>query len=176
MKNKIVPITHLIFSCLLISGCSSKVLPITSVAAHTAVSTPTPAISSSITPSRTSTSTPTSTETPVPIIPVISLVGDKDGFGLDLREGDFYTVESGFFDIRNADPIFTDVYPMDDNITYTHTFDTLGRIQSAYFIFLSLGIQDGDYQISGSDIDEKLCFNGEEIIGAFDDIDQFDYK
>lgn len=173
MKSKIAPITLLITTCLLISSCSSKEPPITDVAPQTAVSTPTPALSASITPSLTS--TPTSTETPVPTIPVISLVGDKDGFGLGLQEGDFYTSESGFFDKRNADPMFTDVYPMDDSITYTHTFDTLGRIQSAYFTFLTLGIQDGDTQVPGSDVDERMYINGKEIIGAFDDVDQFAY-
>jgi hypothetical protein len=106
-----------------------------------------------------------------------NLLGDKDGFGLGLKEGD---IRVGFFDEREArDPFFTDVVPVPTegdfpsiNFSYTHSGVVPGS--SAELRMLTYGIQDGDSQVTGSNTDIRLFLDGEEIPGAFDDVDQFD--
>jgi hypothetical protein len=110
-----------------------------------------------------------------------SLLGDKDGFGIGLVEGDIRPESEGFFDMRDpADPYFTDSYPVSQpglyNFNYTHSFSMPSTpVTEAHLNLFTLGIQDGDDQIEGSDPDILLYIDGMEIPNAFDDIDQFDW-
>ena len=113
-----------------------------------------------------------------------SILGDKDGFGLGLKEGDIRPVSLGFFDNREIDdPLFTDVEPVPTvgtfpslSFSYTHTFAVPPEgIIRANLRMLTTGIQDGDTQVFGSDTDLKLFLDGVEVPGAFDDVDQFDF-
>ena len=110
------------------------------------------------------------------------LLGDKDGFGLGLMEGDLRPTGSSAFDEREMDdPAFTDVWPVPftdpeaNAFSYWHTFDSPPGPYNARLKILSLGIQDGDEQVSGSDTDIKLYLDGVEVPGAFDDVDQFEF-
>ncbi|MCH8331346.1 MAG: DUF4382 domain-containing protein [Bacteroidetes bacterium] len=113
-----------------------------------------------------------------------SILGDKDGFGLGLKEGDIRPVSLGFFDNREIDdPLFTDVEPVPTvgtfpslSFSYTHTFAVPPEgIIRANLRMLTTGIQDGDTQVFGSDTDLRLFLDGVEVPGAFDDVDQFDF-
>ncbi|MCU0914166.1 MAG: VWA domain-containing protein [Planctomycetes bacterium] len=113
---------------------------------------------------------------PVTNTPMVDVVGDKDGFGLGLWTGDEYT---GFFDKRqSADPVFTDVHPVAQSFSYSHTVaipvDVL--VSAATLRWLTLGIQDGDSQVKGSDTDMRLFVDGREVPGAFDTVDQFHHN
>ena len=46
-------------------------------------------------------------------------------------------------------------------------------ILSAELVFFTIGVQDGDTQVVGSDTDIRLFIDGAEIQGAFDEVDQF---
>jgi hypothetical protein len=118
---------------------------------------------------------------------ISDLLGDKDGFGIGLKDGDAWTPGPPGtqlpIDYRKNDPHFTDIYPADlgmgfpsdRTFSYIHEFDLAGReITSAKFIFTTLGIQDGDSQVFGSDTGIKLFVDGIEIPGALDHVDQFD--
>ena len=109
---------------------------------------------------------------------VTSTLGDEDGFGLGLVEGDSRpSSPNPFFDTREVDdPAFTDVYPAgSDVISYTQDLgEMFVSISSASIELLALGIQDGDSQVVGSDIDIRLFLDGIELAGAFDVVDQFD--
>lgn len=103
------------------------------------------------------------------------LLGDKDGFGIGLVDGQIY--DGDWFDHREKnDPAFTDKLPPPNfnDFTYCHAFDPCKNINSAELNLLTLGIQDGDKQVYQSDTDIKLFINGIEIPHAFDDVDQFD--
>ena len=111
----------------------------------------------------------------------VDVEGDRDGFGLGLAEGDTLAVGSSIFDEREFDdPYFTDVAPIpwtdpgSHSFSYTHIFDPPEWPVEARLRFLTLGIQDGDSQVSTSDTDIRLYVDGLEIPGAFDDVDQFD--
>ena len=106
---------------------------------------------------------------------VTSLLGDKDGFGLGLVEGDQRSVVDPFFDNRElGDPMFTDVMPIPTSVSYLHSFSLLGvPVLSATLELFTLGVQDGDTQVVGSDTDIKLFIDGVELPGAFDTVDQF---
>jgi hypothetical protein len=109
-------------------------------------------------------------------VTVASVVGDKDGFGLDLMPGDEKAAGGALFDAREPDdPDFTDSWPAPSDFTYTHTFEVPdgGMVSSATIRWLTLGIQDGDSQVAGSDIDMVLELDGVEVQGAFDTVDQF---
>ncbi|MFC2126556.1 DUF4493 domain-containing protein, partial [Bacteroidota bacterium] len=103
------------------------------------------------------------------------LIGDKDGFGIGLEDGQIYNGD--WFDNReNDDPVFTDMLPPPNHadFTYSHSFDPVCNINSAELNIFTLGIQDGDNQVYQSDTDIKLFINDIEIPQAFDDVDQFD--
>lgn len=107
---------------------------------------------------------------------ISDLIGDKDGFGMGLTEGDARpTSPSFFFDNRTiVDPEFSDHYPVDPSFSYIHNFSSLsGSIVSAELNLFTLGIQDGDTQVFGSNTDITLSLDGNDIVGAFDSIDQF---
>jgi hypothetical protein len=108
------------------------------------------------------------------------LVGDQDGFGLGLVAGDERpTAPDPYFDQRQpADPPFTDVMPATVDFTYTHTYSVpVGvTVSSATLRWLTLGIQDGDSDVAGSDTDIRLYVDAIEVPGAFDDVDQFYYN
>jgi Excalibur calcium-binding domain len=119
--------------------------------------------------------------TPTPT--VVSVVGDRDGFGYGLTDGQYQN--GGFFDYRQlGDPDFTDVYPAPATYSprlavysYEHQFDVPDGMNSAaaYFDWLTLGIQDGDMQVAGGDTDIRLLLDGVEVPAAFDTVDQFDF-
>lgn len=119
-------------------------------------------------------------------------LGDKDGFGLGLVEGDFYWPSGIFpFDFSSeSDPDFTDIYPADHNyatggsdrqIIFNMEFKPRGKsIGSAELKFFTLGVADGDeyylnYVNPPTDFDIKLFVDDIEIPNAFDTIDQFQY-
>lgn len=115
----------------------------------------------------------------------ITLLGDKDGFGRDFKQGDPLYLPGGTslpLDWRKNDPPFTDVYPADigsDGYTthvvqFTMKFPVPTNIERATFHFNTLGIQDGDTQVYNSGTDIKLFIDGQEVKQAFDNIDQFD--
>ena len=117
-------------------------------------------------------------------VSTIDLEGNKDGFGFGLAEGDFRPVSTSpfFFDNRAVDdPFFTDVEPIPTtgmtptvDFSYTHSFTLpAGIITDARIGMLTIGIQDGDTQVSGSDTDVKLFLDEVEVPGAFDNVDQF---
>ena len=114
-------------------------------------------------------------------VQAISLLGDKDGFGIGLEEGDLRSESGGFFDMRDsADPDFTDSYPVsyagNYNFSYTHSFSMSSTpATEAHLNLFTLGIQDGDDQIEDSDPDILLYIDGMEVPNAFDNIDQFDW-
>jgi hypothetical protein len=106
------------------------------------------------------------------------LVGDQDGFGMDLVVGDKRpTSPDPYFDNREGgDPSFTDVMPASVDFTYTHAFPVPAgmTVSSATLRWLTLGIQDGDSEVTGSDTDIRLYLDGAEVAGAFDEVDQFE--
>lgn len=113
------------------------------------------------------------------------LLGDKDGFGKGFKNGSALSLPGGTslpIDWRNNDPSFTDVYPADiapsgnttHRIQFTMEFAPQPNIGSATIRLNTLGIQDGDAQVCGSDTDIKLFIDGQEIPQAFDAVDQFD--
>jgi len=107
-----------------------------------------------------------------------SLLGDKDGFGLGLQAGDERSAASGGFDHRTAsDPDFTDsypvLYPCTADFSYAHSFSLPGPIVAARLDLLTLGVQDGDSQVYGSDKEIRVFIDGVEIPGALDSVDQF---
>lgn len=115
----------------------------------------------------------------------IVLLGDKDGFGKGFKDGYGLSLPGGTslpLDWRNNDPSFTDVYPADiapggnttHRIQYTMEFTPPSAIGSARIRLHTLGIQNGDAQVHGSDTDIKLFMDGQEIPQAFDAVDQFD--
>lgn len=114
------------------------------------------------------------------------LVGDKDGFGMGLAAGSPLIMPAGTalpLDSRSSgDPLFTDIYPADlgdaqwpsHQIIYDVEFEKpVKTIVSARIKALTLGIQDGDNQVSGSDTDLKLYLDDVELPNAFDELDQF---
>ena len=119
---------------------------------------------------------------------IVSLLGDKDGFGMGLTNGATFTLAGGTslpMDHRSTtDPRFTDLYPADmaDSpapshvIRYVHKFTSFsGTAVSAVLHLNTLGIQNGDSQVYGSDTDIKLFLDNEEVPNAFDLVDQFDF-
>ena len=107
---------------------------------------------------------------------VSSLLGDKDGFGFGLKEGDRRPVPFSFDNREPDDPFFTDVEPIASSFSYTHTFVLGDRtIAAAELRMLTAGIQDGDTQVVGSDTDVRLFLDNVEVPNAFDDVDQFDF-
>jgi hypothetical protein len=114
-----------------------------------------------------------------PAVNITSLLGDKDGFGMGLVDGDERPVSLGFFDNRGlGDPVFTDVEPVPADFTYNHQLDLPPHplILSATVSLLTLGVQDGDNQVVGSDTDIRLFVDGVEVPHAFDDVDQFSFN
>jgi hypothetical protein len=116
------------------------------------------------------------------------LLGDKDGFGIGLAEGEPWFLPGGTtlpIDYRSSgDPVFTDIYPADmaengmpsHQIVYIISFTTPPQgIASATLRFSTAGIQDGDAQVAGSDTDVTLYVDDTEIPNAFDQLDQFDF-
>gem|GEM_PF-6225033 len=116
------------------------------------------------------------------------LLGDKDGFGIGLSEGEPWVLPGGTalpIDYRSSgDPVFTDIYPADmaesempsHQIVFTINFKKPSpSIASATLRFSTAGIQDGDAQVVGSDTDVKLYVDDHEIPNAFDQLDQFDF-
>lgn len=116
------------------------------------------------------------------------LLGDKDGFGVGLSEGEPWFLPGGTalpIDHRSSeDPAFTDIYPADmaesempsHQIKFTINFtNPTSSIASATLRFSTAGIQDGDAQVVGSDTDVKLYVDDHEIPNAFDQLDQFDF-
>ena len=85
-------------------------------------------------------------------------------------------------DWRSNDPSFTDIYPADiapsgnttHRIQFTMEFTPPSAVGSARLRLQTLGIQDGDAQVCGSDTDIRLFIDGQEIPQAFDAVDQFD--
>jgi len=112
----------------------------------------------------------------VSAVQITSMLGDNDGFGLGLLEGDTRAPSLGNFDTRApGDPLFTDHAPVVD-VSYTQFLGAgFSSINSAEIQFFSLGIQDGDSQVFQSDIDLRLFLDGVELLGAFDIVDQFDF-
>jgi hypothetical protein len=116
------------------------------------------------------------------------LLGDKDGFGFGLSEGEPWVLPGGTalpIDYRSSgDPVFTDIYPADmaeseipsHQIVFTVNFTKPSlSIASATLRFSTAGIQDGDAQVVGSDTDVTLYVDDHEIPNAFDQLDQFDF-
>jgi hypothetical protein len=107
------------------------------------------------------------------------VLGDKDGFGQGLSEGDTTPVSAPYFnfDLRSAsDPFFTDVRPLAVPFTYTHVFvPPLSTHTHRELRMLTLGIQDGDNQVVGRDMDVRLFLDNVEVPGAFDSVDQFEF-
>lgn len=127
---------------------------------------------------------PLSSPSPAPSCST-AIIGDKDGFGRGFKDGYALSIAGGTslpLDWRNQDPTFTDIYPADidangnttHQISYVMKFHSPGNISSAILRLNTLGIQDGDAQICGSDTDIRLFLDGKEIPGAFDKVDQFD--
>lgn len=125
----------------------------------------------------------------VPVKPaptcITALYGDVDGFGKGFGEGYSLSLAGGTslpLDWRKQDPAFTDIYPADiepsgkcsHKIYFTLTFVPPSSVASATLHLTTLGIQDGDNQVYGSDTDIRLWIDGVELPGAFDAIDQFD--
>jgi len=117
-------------------------------------------------------------------VPITNLLGDEDGFGLGLQEGDTRVPALGNFDNREPDdPIFTDYEPVGPNgdfgqgsFSYTQDFGgPFASVNTGVFQLFTLGIQDGDSQVFNSDVDLQLFIDGIEVAGAFDTIDQFDF-
>lgn len=111
---------------------------------------------------------------------VSSLIGDRDQFGINLREGGRRVASLGGFDAREpTDPHFTDVLGQGvSTFTYRHTYSVAGRgdIRSAQLTLMALGVQDGDTNVTGSNTDIRLYLDGVEIPRAFDKVDQFSLK
>jgi hypothetical protein len=118
---------------------------------------------------------------------VVSLLGDRDGFGYGLAEGDIRPTAPAhaFFDHREpGDPDFTDVNPIPVTwglrqtvFSYEHQFDVPDgmSLAAASFNWFTLGIQDADRQVLGFETDIRLFLDGVEVPVAFDLVDQFDY-
>ena len=113
---------------------------------------------------------------------IVDLLGDKDGFGMGLEDGEIWKPEQPGLPIvfQDNDPDFTDIYPAHDFVTksleYTHRFDPInGEITSAHLTLFTLGIQDGDDQVYQSDVEIKIYLDTYEIKGALDEVDQFDF-
>jgi uncharacterized protein YjdB len=107
---------------------------------------------------------------------VTSLVGDKDGFGLDLEPGDERPAAGSWFDSREPDdPSFSDVLPAPFDFSYTHGLQVPegGEVSSARIRWLTLAVKDGDSQVVGDDTDIVVALDGIEVPGAFDSVDQF---
>lgn len=113
------------------------------------------------------------------------LLGDKDGFGQGFQDGYALNLPGGTslpLDWRSNDPAFTDVYPADivpngnttHQIQFTMEYTPPSTIGSARIRLNTLGIQDGDAQVCGSNTDVRLFIDGQEIPQAFDAVDQFD--
>ena len=102
------------------------------------------------------------------------LLGDMDGFGYGLVEGEHRSV--GAFDNREPeDPFFTDMWGV-SSFSYVHSFDIpADPIENIEFRWFISGMQDGDDQVVGSDVETKLYLDGIEVPYAFDQVDQFDY-
>lgn len=127
-------------------------------------------------------------EQPAPVDTCLTiLLGDKDGFGIGLSEEDTWVLPAGTplpIDYRDAgDPRFTDTYPADmgtseqpsHEVLFTYTFAKPSKgIISAKLKLMTLGMQDDDSQVTGSDTDIGLYLDDIEVYGAFDHIDQFD--
>lgn len=116
------------------------------------------------------------------------LLGDKDGFGIGLLEGEPWVLPGGTalpIDHRDLkDPAFTDIYPADmaesgmpsHQIEFQINFEkSIHSIASARLKFSTAGMQDGDVQVVGSDTDITLYIDDVEISEAFDQLDQFDF-
>ncbi|MBS1543546.1 MAG: hypothetical protein JST14_07930 [Bacteroidetes bacterium] len=116
-----------------------------------------------------------------------SLLGDKDGFGMNIKDGGSFHLAGGTslpLDHRSSsDPVFTDIYsptllmPGQTNpvsFSYTQQFEKGPLISKAVLHLNTLGIQDGDHQVYGCDYDIRLYLDGHEIPHAFDNVDQFD--
>lgn len=114
------------------------------------------------------------------------LLGDRDGFGMGLLPGYPLVLPGGTslpIDYRVVtDPVFTDIYPCDMASSASPTHEVLfefdfikpkDNIESATLKLITLGIQDGDTQVAGSDTDIKLFLDNMEIPKAFDHVDQF---
>lgn len=101
--------------------------------------------------------------------------GDRDGFGLGLVEGD--TWQGSFDERESGDPAFTDRMPADLDFTWTLGYPILAgaQVTGAELVLFTLGVQDGDSQVVGSDTDIRLYVDGIEVAGAFDAVDQFDW-
>jgi thiol-disulfide isomerase/thioredoxin len=116
----------------------------------------------------------------MPTQEIISLAGDKDGFGLGLEEGDERPTTTGGYGFNNRepdDPPCMDMMSRSDDLVYTHSFNLNGRtVISAELSIMTLGVQDGDTQVTGSDTDIRLFLDAMEVDGAFDDLDQFRYN
>jgi hypothetical protein len=103
-----------------------------------------------------------------------SSIGDFDGCGIGLDQGEMWltnSIEALAFDYRDYDPGFTDVFPaaIDGVINYVHFFEApLDTVTNANFTFWTLGIEDSSLQ----EVDIKLYIDGDEIVGAFDNINQ----
>jgi hypothetical protein len=117
------------------------------------------------------------------------LIGDKDGFGIGLKENDPFVVEAGKslpIDYRKPEDIFfTDIYPAwlgnsnsrEPVIVSEFQFGKPAKaVVSAKLKMLTLGIQDGDTQVYGSDVEIKLFIDGVEVPYAFDTVDQFELR
>jgi hypothetical protein len=116
-----------------------------------------------------------------------TLLGDRDGFGLNLNEGSTFYIAGGTslpIDKRSSsDPLFTDIYPADmsksssptHEVIYEHNFAAFPKgVANAILRLHTLGIQDGDNQV-GADFDYRLFLDNMETLAAFDAVDQFDY-
>jgi len=116
------------------------------------------------------------------------LLGDKDGFGVNLKPNQPFEFVAGTalpIDFRDAgESYFTDIYPADmgnstfpiHEISYLHEFEKpLQKIASARLNFFTFGIQDGDTQVYGSETDIRLFLDNIEIPEAFDKVDQFGF-
>jgi hypothetical protein len=114
---------------------------------------------------------------------LVSLAGDRDGFGLGIAAGGSRPVSAGFFDRREeSDPPFTDARPVlvanPRDFEYEHRFEPPipapdGRAVAAALRLFTLGVQDGDQDVAGSDKDLRIFLDGVEVAGAFDAVDQF---
>ena len=120
--------------------------------------------------------------------PVSFLIGDQDGFGIGLAEGDMrFVTDPLFFDARTpTDPLVTDLWPAlppppfgsppgqrTTSVEIHHSLGTTLRSRTVVISMLTLGIQDGDNQVVTSDFDERLFLDGFEVPAAFDEVDQF---
>jgi hypothetical protein len=105
----------------------------------------------------------------------ISKIGDADGLGIGLENGDMWDIDTAGtvfpVDYRDDDPDFTDIFPAttDGVINYVHIYEEpLDTVTEAFFVFRTLGIEDSSLQ----NIDIKFYIDGDEIVGAFDKINQ----